>query len=401
MFLIKFFQKQFLVVFGFIVMILGTYANLGAIDESQSSANIPIDRLPDIHVTQPIEKSNILMSSSKIIEPPPKVDITLENPSLKFKTIKRKPSRLQQNQDESVREINLDEKNKIEIPSVPVTNIKSKTIQSSENVFKSAPIINDVIKSADQSKLNVDSKIGEQISMKKLSDSLINNDAIQKEEQEIAIDDIERQQNDVKRTEEMLAAVKNQLSKQNEENQQILLQKVNEISEKVNQIFAQKDERPSPNEQAIPVLNPILSVNSNPSPANNLKTDTQLKKTIELNNDSLLTNNDTDEKNQSQSIQNDNETKNLPVPSKLNVLSNRANDLKLETLPTLNQIISSKIKKSKILGQLNESIEDLPPKIENTNEIIGRDLLSNDQEEIQSPSNDNIKSSLIDKKTEN
>lgn len=215
-------------------MILGTYANLGAIDDQQSSANqIQIDRLPDIHVTQhPTE--NIFITPSKIEEPKIKVDIgpnpesnRIVETNAKSKGMKRKlvkPTKSQRDPTETVREINLSDKNEPDVLPKPSEN--EKTIEFKKS--GSAPLSSDTnpIKPAqtvDEPNLNVANQLDEPKTMKKTPDSIINNDAIRKEEQEIEFNDKEQRQSDIKRTQEFL----DELSKKNEENQRIVLQKIN------------------------------------------------------------------------------------------------------------------------------------------------------------------------------
>lgn len=73
------------------------------------------------------------------------------------------------------------------------------------------------------------------------SDSVINKDAIQKEDQEIAIADKEDAGKELKQTKELLEQVKDQLEKQNKETQKLVLEKIEKISQKVDKIGQAKD----------------------------------------------------------------------------------------------------------------------------------------------------------------
>lgn len=350
-------------------MILGTYANLGAIDDQQSSANqIQIDRLPDIHVTQhPTE--NIFITPSKIEEPKIKVDIG-PNPesnrifetNAKSKGMKRKlvkPTKSQRDPTETVREINLSDKNEPDVLPKPSEN--EKTIEFKKS--GSAPLSSDTnpIKPAqtvDEPNLNVANQLDEPKTMKKSPDSIINNDAIRKEEQEIEFNDKEQRQSDIKRTQEFL----DELSKKNEENQRIVLQKINEIKDKVNSIAqSQKDERPNSD-----------------STIDDAQNDPPQSKIGESNNQMKPSNDDNDEK------------KNLPLPvpvgqllaeRKSSSLPSQVNEsVKSEMLRTESVITSSK-GIPKIPEKIIEPVKESPPKIEQPIEKpvanVGRDLLSN------------------------
>lgn len=353
-------------------MILGTYANLGAIDDQQSSANqIQIDRLPDIHVTQhPTE--NIFITPSKIEEPKIKVDIgpnpesnrkskTFET-NAKSKGMKRKlvkPTKSQPDLTETVREINLSDKNEPDVLPKPSEN--EKTIEFKKS--GSAPLSSDTnpIKPAqtvDEPNLNVANQLDEPKTMKKSPDSIINNDAIRREEQEIEFNDKEQRQSDIKRTQEFLDA----LSKKNEENQRIVLQKINEIKDKVNSIAqSQKDERPNSD-----------------STINDAQNDPAQSKIGESNNQMKPSNDDNDEK------------KNLPLPvpvgqllaeRKSSSLPSQVNEsVKSEMLRT-ESVITSSNEIPKIPEKIIEPVKESPPKIEQPIEKpvanVGRDLLSN------------------------
>lgn len=379
-------------VFGFFVMVLGTYANLGAIDDTQTSANVAIDRLPDIHITHPTE--NIFMTPSKIDQPKNKIEMGPEKPfdktletDLKLKGSKRKPTKIQRDQSEAVREINLVEKEKVEIPPKPLEKIELSSRpanakippNSNGNVIKPVQTI-------DELKLNVANQLIEPTTVKKSSDLVINNDAIQKEEREIEIDANEQRQNDVKRTQDIVNAVKNQLSKQNEENQQILLQKVNEISEKVNRIAiannAQMDERPVPPNSDPNMnlnLNPIPTLNPNPSTFDTQKADKLIVNEIIASNGQGKP-----------SMNNDDERKNLPLPpvpvvkllaesKKSSQMPSQLKDVKPDSQPT------PEIEIPKIPENVVEPNENAPLKIEKANEIVGRDLLSNSNDNNTTP----------------
>lgn len=229
-------------------MILGTYANLGAIDEQQSGAdiNMSIDRLPDVHV--PVATENIFITPSKMegasnnieIGPKKPIDIVPPNgPNAETISSKRKIVKTTKLpvQNGPIREINLikEEANEIPTRSVPLPRdpVVPVTIKNAKNA---EPNTNQDLNSAAALKSNVQSQLAEPNTDKKSTDSAINNEAIQKENLEMEIDAKESQQSDAKRTKEILDVVKSQLSKQNELNQKLVLDKINQISETVNNI---------------------------------------------------------------------------------------------------------------------------------------------------------------------
>lgn len=359
-------EKQFLLVFGFFVMILGTYANLGAIDEQQSGTNpIPIDRLPDIHITHPTE--HIYITPSNIEEPKkkivigPKFNSMTPETNAKLKNLMRKmakPSQLQRGTTETVREIDLVDKTKSQILPKPneiqqpvvLTKSDSAPLSSKTNIIKAAQIADG---------RNVAEQLVTPTSLLKSADSLINNDAIRKEEQEIEINAKEQRQNDVKRTQEILDVVKNQLSKQNAENQRIVLQKINEISDKVNSIAqSQNVERPAQ-----------LNVDSLVIDA---QTDPSRNKVDELNNQVKP------------SAENKDEMKNLllpPVPIAKLLVEQKSSSLPVhvnetavhsENIPKQENLIIPE----KIVQPNNELPHNVEKPIEKPIENVGRDLLS-------------------------
>lgn len=332
-------------------MILGTYANLGAIDEQQSGTNIPIDRLPDIHITQPTENIFITPADNaeKIVEMgPQKPIVTMFEKNGKLKGTKRKLSKPTVQQTETVREINLTEKNKDtildsrienDVPIVPPNNHESPP----------GPVPN--AKPADEIKPNnVASQLAEPTTNKKSSDSAINKEAIQKEDREIEFEAKERRKTDDERTKEILDEVKNQLSKQNEENQKKVLERINEISEKVDNIAQmQRDEQ-------------TAQIKNEPE-RTQVQNDDQ-------NNQVKPSNIDTNEK-----------IKNLPpIPVAQLLVDRKSSSVpsqqaapKVSVHPKMDQPITAK--------KVTEPINELPKKIEKTNEKnVGRDLLSDSKE---------------------
>lgn len=343
-------------------MILGTFANLGAIDEHQSGVEVdqPIDRLPDIHVTY--SNVNMQITPSKIDPLKNKVD-TVPNKSIdlineanaKLKIPKRKTFKSNKTQEqlpriETAREINLNDDAKPQ--AKPIENAKPDG-QNNISPLKIQSNLN--VKSAVESKSNVASLGAEPTKKKNLTDSLINKDAIQKEEREIEFNANEQRRNDVERTQKILDAVKNQLTQQNEENHKIVLQKINEISEKVNRI-TQKDEHTDTSKMDV-----TKNAMANKSGAANQHVDNNLH---------------------------DKQTK-MPLPPvpiakllverKVSSVSDQLNEPKLDMQPIANIVVDPKrpdniLKEEKIAESLKESPNRIDETLKNAN--VGRDLLS-------------------------
>lgn len=349
-------------------MILGTYANLGAIDAQQSGANqITIDRLPDIHITNSNE--NIFATPPNILEPKEKIEIgpqlnNVHETNPKSKGSKRKmtkSTKLKPEPTEIVREINLIDKNKPgdspklnkkDEESVVLAKGDSAPLSSNTDVVQPAQI-------ADKPNANIVNQLVQPNTMIKSADSLINNDAIRKEEQEIEINAKEQRQNDVKRTQEILDVVKNQLTKQNEENQRIVLQKINEISDKVDSIQS-KVERPAQSN-----VDPIVL---------DAHTETTNNKNNEINSHAKP------------SVDNNDEMTNILSPpdpiakllvdrksSSLPIRMNESIKTESENIPKKESIIIPE----KIAEANNELPRNDEKPIEKQIENVGRDLLSN------------------------
>lgn len=379
--------------FGFLIMILGTYANLGAIDEQQSGAdiNMPIDRLPDVHV--PLATENIFITPSKMevpinsieIGPKKPIDIVSNEPSPETKISRQKNVKTTKLpvQNGPIREINLikEEANEIPMRSDPLPRDPLPvTINDAKNA---EPNINQDLKPAAALKSNVQSQLAEPNTDKKSTDSAINNEAIQKENLEMEIDAKESQQNDAKRTKEILDVVKSQLSKQNELNQKLVLDKINQISETVNNI-AQMQNRSVAQRKDVP------------------QTENEVKKPKQMDLDGQV-----------DQVKNpvDETVKRLPLPAVpvAKILVDRHSSV----APGQKSVIpepKSKETKTNIVPEPKNSVVDdspkqqrvdeLPGKVEKMDANVGRDLLSNSNDVHLAAENiDTAESSKI--KTEN
>lgn len=279
-------------------MILGTYANLGAIDEQQSGADVPVDHLPidrlpidrlsDIHVDEPADE-NTFMTPAKFednvrVEIGPKKPFdTIYDVPVKSKGLKRKilkPSLILPKQSESfqddIREINLNEKRKNEMSGPKLDNFKPIVQKMVEKMHLDA---NTYVKTDEklQDPKVMPNQLIEPTAPKKGLESAINNEAIKKEDQEIEIEKNENQQKDDERTKEILAQVQSALDKQNEKNQKLVLDKINEISEKVNHLEMKNNDQQKIQQENN--LNGKIVSNTNTQPQ-----EETVEKTVEMTN---------------------------------------------------------------------------------------------------------------------
>lgn len=238
---------QFLLIFGFILMVLGTYANLSAIDEKSSgsfedNANIlkhhdDSNELASLNLSKHLnELPEIIVNNVDLHDVPPlKLESNLKDSPNQFET----PPKLPDSKTDEIKyhENPVDELNLIEVAKNPPSVQKS-----SETLVK---LIRLDVANSDNEPANP--KIDD---LKKSND--INNEAIQKEEQEIAIEKKEQNEDDsqseLKRLEETkkllqeVKDIKNVLEKQNHETQQLVMQKFDEIVDKVEKIEKVQEE---------------------------------------------------------------------------------------------------------------------------------------------------------------
>lgn len=224
---------QFLLIFGFVLMVLGTYANLNAIDEKNSGSFEETDHILN-HVNNPIEQP--AMNLSKQIENVLQLhDVT---PSNLESDLKRLPDTIESLPKEP-EPIAADGKyHESPVEGLKLIDDTKKDVAAAIEV-KLIPLD---VASNDQPVVKAEDS-------KKSND--INKEAIQKEEQEIAIEKKEKVADDsnseLKRLEEtkkLLQEVKEiiVLEKQNQEKQQLVLQKFDEIVDKVEKIEKVQEE---------------------------------------------------------------------------------------------------------------------------------------------------------------
>lgn len=206
-------------------MILGTYANLGAMDDQQQ-LNVPIEITVNQNFEQPakvdklssIKKSmeSNTFSNSNVDD----IQTPLQVKGGKRKIIKSINLQPINKERDSIREINL-------IDESPIKSLESFSMPKKldENV-KSHD-------SANQNHIKQSNEFPLPNKFHKSSDSLINKEAIQKEEREIAIEAGEKQQNELAEVKKKLAEVKKEMAKQNQETQKLVLEQIDKISQKV------------------------------------------------------------------------------------------------------------------------------------------------------------------------
>nr|XP_019526123.2 putative sodium-coupled neutral amino acid transporter 10 [Aedes albopictus] len=217
---------QVMLVFGFLIMILGTYANLDA-----------MNRVPEKKYEN-VVKDKALPNPVGIVEKP---EETLDR---KFEELKPKLPVLPEERKEE-----------------PV--VTEKIIQKMEEPVTIKPVKieePEIIKEKEE-KVNVspDPPVLDQKKDKK--EEIIDHDAILKEEKEIAVEEKEQIQKEIielqsakKELEAQVENIKEQLVKKNEETQQLVLKKFDEIVEKIDQkVSKEKDEvKPEPAKEASP-----------------------------------------------------------------------------------------------------------------------------------------------------
>lgn len=311
-------------------MILGTYANLGAIDEQQSSAGIQLEKISSVTI------GDTIVNPDKL--PKPLTDqkdfisdkLQLDEPLPSIKSFKRKhnksvlrPLSVQKSKD-PVREINLADaaakgKNEPILPNLPPPEIKPDNVKPAEILSEVKP--KEVLKEENVLKVVAPIK----------AESTINKDAIQKEEQEIAI---EAKNDKLDRTKEILEEVKNVLEKQNIENQKIVLEKIHKISEQVNKIEKQqeideklRDAKDKPMAQVEADDEQLKKLLEPPVPLVQLLGDAKLNlspNAVEKSKDNENIQNHTNQSNNN----NQHISQDIPNNANLNVASNNAKNVK-------------------------------------------------------------------------
>lgn len=218
-------------------MILGTYANLGALDEQQS--NIPIERKPDVLAIKPniipipddLNKNNFERSDD--VDKLPKNGVDDAQMAVKMKNLKRKPVKpvkmQEQNADQNtIQEGNLADKKLVLVKTPDL--IPKSTNKTNANAIKLDSKVAENDEIVEQPKHVVANQLPQPNAAAQPSDVMINKDAIQNAIQE----EKENQRDDNERT-RLLAEVKDELVKQTKETQQLMLEQIHKISQKIDE----------------------------------------------------------------------------------------------------------------------------------------------------------------------
>lgn len=223
-----------MIVFGLILMVLGTYANLHAIDKVKSRHEIEIKNY--INPTE-ADIESIEITFKKIDAVDNVVEIKLDEK----KTFK--------NNDKANFEIKVD---KAKPNPLPVEQVQIVVPSPEESKSKTEAELNSEME-IPKPETNV--KEIPLVEKKDDAKEVINNDAILKEDHEIAVEEDERlsavensngkknsEGDNVKETlEQQVQDIKKELVKQNQETQKLFLKKMEEIVEKVDQIQNKND----------------------------------------------------------------------------------------------------------------------------------------------------------------
>lgn len=223
-------------------MVLGTYANLSAIDQKSSGSfeereNIlkhvddSVERV-SLNLSKPINESPEIQVEHLVLQDvtQSKLEPDLQNLPDQFDTLPKLPAEETKYHENPVDGVNLIDLKDLPAQRAPETEVKVIPLNDEgHDKQPSEPKLDDSKKSND-----------------------INNEAIQKEEQEIAIEKKEQNaddsQSELKRLEETkkllqeVKEIKNVLEKQNQETQQLVLQKMDEIVDKVEKIEKVQEE---------------------------------------------------------------------------------------------------------------------------------------------------------------
>lgn len=217
---------QILLLVGFLIMILGTYANLNAIDEAKSGSHLEVKIIDSKNPVVFVKPPNSLEDIEDKIN---KLDKYEKSDIKPFKSQENnEPGKLPVEANISIdkKEQKINFKNKETSPKIPDISIKAETISK-----------------------------------------IVNKDAILKEEREIVIEqqdqEIKDKKEEIKRLEEtkskleknVLLGIKEEIVKQNKETQDLFLQKYKEIEVKVNKIEKKYEEKSKlPSDQSDPKI---------------------------------------------------------------------------------------------------------------------------------------------------
>lgn len=264
-----------LLVFGFFLMVLGTYANLVAIDEKSSGPSID-DKLTNYHPTESID-IKLPLNLSDILVKPKSNDILPKNSLLDTPVVKE--INLEENANELLNNIDVPQNSVTEKPT-PKSDILINLLNEQHKKDTAALYV-----AANDSK-----KISEEI----------NKDAIAREQQEIEFENreqshIKEEIGKLKHTKDELAAeVQDMKEKLNEETKQLVMTKLENINKKLDGI-EEKQEAVAKNEamKHPPVTKTIPKENNINNPVIKLLTQKSLDTPVLAPNPIIQANNST------------------------------------------------------------------------------------------------------------
>lgn len=198
---------KFLLVFGFGLMVLGTYANLEAFEDRTSGMQSEL--LSEEHVHNPVEVPAAIVRPPAIVAQPAAVDLVVDAVRIGLA-----PAAVVS--DEMVPKIDVASKDE---PLQPLRAVATKPEESK---------LIDTIKTPPPA-----------------PEPEISRDAIAHEEQEIAIEEkqtIDKKLDELKETKALVEQIKVELAKQNEKTQQLVREKLDEIADKVEHIEKVQEE---------------------------------------------------------------------------------------------------------------------------------------------------------------
>jgi sodium-coupled neutral amino acid transporter 10 len=388
---------QVIIVCGFIIMILGTYSNLNALDSAKSGSHIevkiPLNKLPDEMALKNLHPKDIIkIEDSLPIERI--VEVKKNESDNNKKMIEDKEKKSNEEQVLKKPEENLNKNNEVDkakVPEAPVI-LENSNKMSDDSIKKEEQEIA-VEKAAEEKQLQQeksDDKIQIEIKEKdkEISELKASKDKLEKE----------------------VLEMKQVIVKQNKETQQLVLQKFEEIAEKVDKIekhqeSSAKEENKKSNDQPendLKKLNEVdeseikevkeIKIIDNVKEVKELKlADEKIKDKKEAKKiDNLLQFNLSNEKIEEKPEKND--TKNAQVADLIVKL--------IKDQEPLSYQVGEKMAEEKKHGNLTASIEKIKDELKLSNGVIEEDM-KNEMRKKRSPSTDISNDPLLNKNSLN
>lgn len=277
---------QFIIISGFCLMILGTYANLSAIDEKSSGSHLDVQKIDEpallIKPTEFVKESldEKIKNIEKALEEKDKEKAEAEAEANKLvKNLKEIQEKENLNQTKIIKQekpspppLPVDEPHPVEEKeNIKETEIKPPKVlppvKQEENEIIKKPAIN---LTEQRNILPNEKQIPEKkttASVMEVQPQTIDNDAIKKDE-EVAKEEYKQENEELKKTqkelektkdllEKKVEELKEELVKQNQETQNLVVEKLGEVVEKFEaierKVQQQKDEEPQQQQAKLPV----------------------------------------------------------------------------------------------------------------------------------------------------